>query len=251
MNYFAARSIGERYARFRPDFHAEAIREIVRFTGPVGHALDVACGTGQSTRALAAIADAVEGVDQSPEMLGAAAPHARVHYAQASAEHLPFADASLDLVNVALGFHWLDQPIFLREAARVLRRGGWLTVYNHYFSGGMAGRPDFAEWMQDSYAKRFPSAIRQPLTASEQDWQAAGLTPIGSARFFDRTPFGHEGFCGYLLTHSAVAAAIDRGADTIESAGAWLDEALRPFFEKGTQDFIFTLLLDVYRLEEA
>lgn len=247
MNHFAASSIGERYARFRPDFHAAAIREIVRFTGPVGEAIDVACGTGQSTRALAAIARTVEGIDASAEMLSAARAHPHVAYRQGSAERLPVGDARVDLVNVALGFHWLDQPVFLREAARVLKPGGWLTVYNHYFSGGIAGRPAFADWMKAEYARRFPSPIRRPLTASEADWQAAGLVHVGCARFPDRVGFERADFAGYLLTQSAVAAAIERGTDTLESAGAWLDAALRPFFETGPQDAIFTLLLDVYR----
>ena len=44
------------------------------------------------------------------------------------AEAIPLADASVDAVTVADGFHWFDQQRALLEVRRVLRPGGGLAV---------------------------------------------------------------------------------------------------------------------------
>ena len=58
VNYFSHASVAERYAKHRPYFHPVVMERLRRFTGATkfGRALDVACGTGQSTRALAELA---------------------------------------------------------------------------------------------------------------------------------------------------------------------------------------------------
>jgi ribosomal protein S18 acetylase RimI-like enzyme len=55
-NHFVHRSAAQRYAAARPYFHPMIIEKIAAFIGTsrVIAALDVACGTGQSARALAA-----------------------------------------------------------------------------------------------------------------------------------------------------------------------------------------------------
>ena len=48
-----------------------------------------------------------------------------------SAEELPCADASFDLIVVGQAFHWFHAPSALREMARVLRpRGGLALIWN-------------------------------------------------------------------------------------------------------------------------
>ena len=58
-NQFLHQTSAERYHRARPYFHpvvVEKIREHLQIEGPVASALDVGCGTGQSSVALRAIA---------------------------------------------------------------------------------------------------------------------------------------------------------------------------------------------------
>src|SRR5262245_20964217 len=121
-NFFVHRSSAQRYAVSRPYFHPLVVDKIACFADlrRVGRALDVGCGTGQSARALTAIAESVEAIDVSDEMLREAQPHARVRYQVAPAERLPFADSSFELLTVGLAFHWFDQGAFLAEAKRVL-----------------------------------------------------------------------------------------------------------------------------------
>ena len=88
--------------------------------------LDVACGPGFITAALAGSGVTVVGVDLSTAMLRVARqlnPDAR--FEQADAEALPFPDESFDAVSCNFGMlHFGDPPSAIASAARVLRRGG-------------------------------------------------------------------------------------------------------------------------------
>src|SRR5690349_9146362 len=111
MNYFAYPTAAERYAKGRPFFHSvamEKIRTVCCEAAHISRALDVGCGTGQSTTALLELTHTIIGLDSSAEMLAQAIRHAQVHYIQARAEHLPFADGTFGLLTVGLAFHWFD-----------------------------------------------------------------------------------------------------------------------------------------------
>ena len=125
-NLFVHRAAAQRYASARPYFHPLVIERILRFTGSdrFTRALDVGCGTGQSARALAEIAGAVDAIDTSAGMIARAEPHPRVRYHVAPAEHTPFPDAHFDLATAGLAFHWFDHEAFLGEAARLVQSGG-------------------------------------------------------------------------------------------------------------------------------
>jgi ubiquinone/menaquinone biosynthesis C-methylase UbiE len=90
--------------------------------------LDLGCGTGRFSEALAAHFDAeVVGLDPSRKMLEQAQAKRRdirVRYQPGNAEAIPLADRSVDLVFVSMVFHHFDDPVSAaRECARVLREG--------------------------------------------------------------------------------------------------------------------------------
>jgi SAM-dependent methyltransferase len=100
-----------------------------------GRVLDVACGPGIVTSALAAIAREVVALDLTPEMLVkakercAAAGRTNVVFTQGSATHLAFATGSFDAVVTRLSFHhFLEPQTVLAEMLRVLKVGGTLAV---------------------------------------------------------------------------------------------------------------------------
>ena len=163
MSYFTHASAARRYAAARPYFHPIVRQLIARHLGPIfplNRALDVACGTGQSTRILSALANHVVGTDVSRGMLAQAEPTLNVAYACSSAERLPLLDASFDLLTVALAFHWFDRDPFLTEARRVLSPNGWLVIYDNAFLAEMVGNPAFRSWFVDRYIARYPSPSR-------------------------------------------------------------------------------------------
>lgn len=93
--------------------------------------LEVGCGTGNYILAIQAAAGCeCHGVDPSEKMLEAAMQRGgQVHFQQAGAEKLPFADAGMDLVfNVDVIHHVIDRDAFFSEAWRVLKPGGLLCT---------------------------------------------------------------------------------------------------------------------------
>jgi predicted TPR repeat methyltransferase len=72
MNFFSFKSAAERYAKGRPNIHADVIRRVaekLKITSPLRNALDIGCGTGLSTVALLPIAGNIFGLDPSADML--------------------------------------------------------------------------------------------------------------------------------------------------------------------------------------
>jgi ubiquinone/menaquinone biosynthesis C-methylase UbiE len=97
-----------------------------------GTILDLGCGTGRFTEALAAYFDAeVFGVDPSTKMLEQAEAKrvdTRVRYLAGPGENIPLTDSSVDLVFISMVFHHFVDPLqSARECHRVLREKG--TVF--------------------------------------------------------------------------------------------------------------------------
>lgn len=101
--------------------------------------LEIGCGSAPGSRWLASQGARVIGLDLSGEMLrhGLASmrhDEVRVPLVQATAESLPFADGSFDIVCSAFGAvpFVADSARVMAEAARVLRPGGrWVFSVNH------------------------------------------------------------------------------------------------------------------------
>ena len=90
--------------------------------------LDLGCGTGRFSEALAIRFDAkVTGIDPSKKMLEQAERKLRDHrirYEVGRGESIPLADNSVDLIFMSMIFHHFDDPkLAARECRRVLRNG--------------------------------------------------------------------------------------------------------------------------------
>lgn len=111
-----------------------------RFAGALGDAargrlIDIACGPGVVTAALAPGAAAVVALDATAQMLEkakarcAAAGARNVEFKRGNAENLPFADAQFDgAVTRAAVHHFADPQRAFNETFRVLRRGGTAVI---------------------------------------------------------------------------------------------------------------------------
>jgi len=105
------------------------IAEIAATVRPA-RAIDLGCGGGHVTYAMAPGADTVVACDLSSEMLAAVREtaatrgFANIRTEQTSVEKLPFEDASFDMLGCRYSaHHWQDVEAGFREARRVLRKG--------------------------------------------------------------------------------------------------------------------------------
>jgi ubiquinone/menaquinone biosynthesis C-methylase UbiE len=129
------RDLSERYDQ-KWAFYIEAtVRETLRRlpTDLGSDILDVACGTGAILQAVREAYPDVRfsGIDVSPEMLAVARKRLPddTELKVASADALPFRDASFDTIVTTNAFHFFRLPNrALQEMHRVLRPGGRLIV---------------------------------------------------------------------------------------------------------------------------
>ena len=181
-----------------------------------------------STVALGALATAVVGVDASFEMVRAARQAPNCSYLLAHAEQLPFPDESFDCATCCSGVHWFDQVQCFAELRRVLRPGGWVGLYDHYFMGEMIDVPEFADWTRLAF-ERYPLPPRNAQVGDPQSIAPAGFEPLDDEFFVDDIELTQEEFVDYQLTISTFVAAADRGAPRAELRG-WLLESTAPLF---------------------
>ena len=229
-NPFGSTGAGEQYARGRVYHHPRSLQHAVALPGAtrIDRGLDVACGTGMSTRALADLAAHVVGVDRSPQMLRFAPRLPNGSYAIAEAERLPVAGSSVDTVTVCSGVHWFDQPAFFAEVRRVLRPGGAVILYDHYFVGEMVGAAGFGSWTGRVF-DRYPLPPRALQVGDPRTTTPAGFEKVGEASFADDVEMGHGELVDYLLSISNLVTAMERGESAIE-ARRWLEETSAPYF---------------------
>jgi len=129
------------YERGRPPYPQAAIDWLVPATAV--DVVDLGAGTGKFTRQLLAPNRNVVAIDPDAEMLAElrrVVPGVRTEVG--SAEALPLADSSVDVITVAQAWHWVDLDRAVPEVARVLRPGGQLgLVWNV--------RDESAEWVAE------------------------------------------------------------------------------------------------------
>lgn len=125
----------------RPDYPAAIMERLAAMVASIEgprSCLDVGCGTGISTRALARALPgwAIVGLEPNADMLARATAASgalpAIRYLEGPAETLPTGDATLSLLTAAQALHWFDRPRFYDEVSRTLVPGGLLAIlYNN------------------------------------------------------------------------------------------------------------------------
>ena len=129
-------SAAEEYDRARPGYPAELVDDACSVGGLTSgsHVVEVGCGTGKLTVALAERGLRVEAVDPGSELVEIAKRRVRsasVRFHVTRFEDVTLPDAAFEAVFSAAAFHWVDPAIGWSKVARVLRPGGVLALLKH------------------------------------------------------------------------------------------------------------------------
>ncbi len=141
----------EMWASFSPTamFTTPVAGQLVKFAGivPGERVLDVGTGTGVVAVTAARAGAMVSGLDLTPELLEEARENARIagtdeiEWTEGDAEHLPYPDASFDVVLSQFGHMFAPRPdIVVAQMHRVLKPGGRIALATwppEHFTGRM------------------------------------------------------------------------------------------------------------------
>lgn len=166
---------------------------------PGDNVLDVACGSGATTRDAAKRAGpggAVTGIDRNDGMLAVAADRApKTTWVNGMAESLPFDDGSFDAVLCQFGLMFFeDRTQALREMQRVLRPGGRLALSVWDAAENSPGYAQMIGLIAELFGDAPAQELRAPFVLGDREALArvledAGLgaatveTVAGTARF--------------------------------------------------------------------
>lgn len=135
--------------------------------------LDVGCGTGAVSTAIAALAEpsAIVAVDRSPafvEFAKARLKHVAIEFMQSDVAALDLASESFDAAVAGLVLNFLPDPIgAVREMARTVKPGGTVAAYVWDYGGRMGIlRP-----VLDAAIGLDPNAVRADEAACSHSWR--------------------------------------------------------------------------------
>ena len=229
------------YAYARPPVHRhiiERVRQSLSLTARVARALDVGCGAGLPTAAIAPLARNVIGLEPARTMLThcpSVAPHAA--FVVGMAERLPFPAGTFDLVTAGGSVNYMDHDRFLAELARVLTPGGSAVIYD--FSPGR--RTDDGPWLDEwftMFERRYLAPRGDALDVRSLDYPRFGLL----LRTYEDVEVGvaitRRGYLEYVLSETRVEEAISGGVAEA-SIRDWCERTLPDRFDDQPREVRF------------
>ncbi|MGB5647001.1 class I SAM-dependent methyltransferase [Muriicola sp.] len=129
------------YAAYRPLLHSKILNEYFDENGKQNIGLDIGCGTGHSSVALAKYCHKVFGIDPSAEMLQKALLHPGVEYAPYDLKNLDFANDQFGIITFAGSLYYAKSQQLLNETVRVATSAAKILIY------------DFEIFLEEIFAK--------------------------------------------------------------------------------------------------
>lgn len=241
------------YALDRPPIH-EAICTRLFAAIPRGHkfasAVDIGCGAGASTAALAPHVEKATGIDPFERML----LHARHRYPEATflqgwAEALPLNSGSIELVTAAGSLSYTNLDAALSEVSRVMLPRGYFAPYD-FNTGRVVPRNSQESACFESFESHFPWPAGYALDFATLPYQAHGLALIDQQAFSVEIEMTAESYIQYILSETNVEAAISSGTSERSAREAcW--QIFRWLFNKGPRKVSFLAVIALASIPNA
>ena len=198
---FGERASG--YASFRPQYPHALFDWLADNSPRRQRALDIACGNGQASHALADRFEQVLACDSSVQQLREIHSASALQLFAADARRLPVQSASLDLITVAQALHWFADPALFAEVRRSLRPDGLFCAWCY---GLMQINPVIDELIRELHGDLL-NGYWPAGRASVDNGYRDILTDFPAIRVPDfaiQLHWSFEHLLGYLRTWSAV-----------------------------------------------
>ena len=208
--------VAEAYNQYRVPYPQQVVDAVVAMAHlhAGGRALEIGCGTGQLTVALAERGVDVLAVELGPQLAALARhnlarfPNAQVEVSAFEAWPLP--SAPFDAVVSASAFHWIDPVVRFAKSAEALHAGGFLALLHvHHVRGGTPGffeatQPYYRRWgLSGAAAVQLPAPDHLPLLYPELD-QLSEFRSVERRHFEIAMRHSTASYVGWLNTDSLV-----------------------------------------------
>jgi SAM-dependent methyltransferase len=162
-------SVAEQYDRYRPAPPAALIDDLVAL-GP-SRVLDIGCGTGKASVALAARGLSVLGVEIDARMADVARGHG-IAVEVAAFEVWESAGRQFDLIICGDAWHWIDPDLGIAKAATLVSAGGTIARFWSF------------QVLDEAVIEAFDAVYRRLAPEVTQAWRS--VPSLGHV--FDRAP---------------------------------------------------------------
>jgi SAM-dependent methyltransferase len=206
--------VPELYDRARPGYPAEVFEDLVKLArmGPGARLLEIGCGTGKATLALAERGFELVCVELGSGLADVAraklAAFPRVEIANERFEDWEPSGGLFDAVVSFTAFHWIDPNVRYEKSARLLRDGGALALVD---SRHVLPDPSERFWIevQDDYDAVVPGDNGPPPRHPDEvpdlsaDIESGGrFRNVGARRYVWRVRYTTDEYLAVLDTYS-------------------------------------------------
>ena len=205
----------EDYDRFRPGPPESFYQRLQSFgIGEAGQRLlDIGTGTGLLARRFAAMDLQVYGIDVADAQIAMARSAAQregldIDFSVASAESLPFAQASMDVITANQCWIYFDLDRTIPELCRVLEPDGLLVVSHFSFLPRLDPIVAASEALVLQHNPDWGGADWDGYLPAEPRWSREALNLVGFFTYDEAIPFTRESWRGRMRALRGIAASL-------------------------------------------
>ncbi|MCA1294594.1 class I SAM-dependent methyltransferase [Paenibacillus sp. alder61] len=247
----------ELYDRYRPEAPQLVVELLGNYLGRKPDlVMDLGCGTGLSTLIWGGRAERVIGVEPNADMRseanrklkGAAGPAERITFVPGYSNRLDTPDNSVDIITCSQSFHWMEPVSTLKEAHRVLKRGGVFAIYD-------CDWPPVLNWeLEKEYLELTEKAddlVKRTMDKADQavkrdkNGHLGALRDSGAFRFTREIVFHNaehcdaERFIGLALSQGGIQTVFKLGLTALDSELETFRKHVEDFFQGESREIWF------------